>query len=203
MKRDSSGKRQQILLAALELFQKTHDVKKVSLAEIARYARVSPTTVYNLFGSREALVTEVSKLLLQKIIRMGEQYIHSDLPFPEKITRIVAGKQDIASQVDSELLLKVLSQEPTIAPFVQETLRKQVIPLWFEMIRDGKAQGYIDPSLDENALMLYLDILRNGFAGHPEILRYWENNLPLIKKLTQMMFFGFFKKEFDVFGKEI
>jgi len=202
MKKGSSDKRQQILSSSLELFRSTHQIKKVSLAEIARHARVSPTTIYNLFDTREALVAEVAKLLLQKIIGMGEQYIHSNLPFPEKITGIVSGKLSIASQVDGELLVKVLSQEASIAPFVQEMMRQQVIPLWREMIRDGKAQGYIDPSVDEDTLMLYLDIIRYGFAARPEILRDWEKNLPLIKQLTNLMFFGFFTKDFAMFGKE-
>jgi len=56
-------KKQQILDAALMLFSGTHDVKKVSIEAIAKQARVSPTTIYNNFGTREKLVYEVIKLL--------------------------------------------------------------------------------------------------------------------------------------------
>jgi AcrR family transcriptional regulator len=46
-KREKKSSQQQIMGAAVSLFRHTHDVKKVSLQEIAREAGVSPTTIYN------------------------------------------------------------------------------------------------------------------------------------------------------------
>ncbi len=70
----SIEKRERILAAALSLFQRTHDVKRVSLEAIAREAGVSPTTIYNHFGTREALVAEVAKALLGEILKGGGKW---------------------------------------------------------------------------------------------------------------------------------
>ena len=201
MKR-STKKHQQILDAAVNLFKKAHDVKKVSLEAIAREARVSPTTIYNHFSTREALVTEVAKTLLKEILDMARSFMRSDLPFPRKLTDIIAGKIDIVSQVNREVFNKLLSQDETMTGFIEEIYRKEIAPMWLEFIDEGKRQGYIDPSTDGTALIVYFDILRAGIASMSHLTREWEKNMPVIEQLTHLMFYGFLKKEVDLFQKE-
>jgi len=197
-----TDKRQKILAAAVSLFQRTHDVKRVSLETIAGEAGVSPTTIYNHFGTREVLVAEVAKALLREILEMARSFIHSDLPFPRKLTEIIAGKLDIASQVNSEILTKLVSQDKSMTAFVEEAYRTEIKPLWREMLADGKRQGYIDPTLDDEALLVYLDALRAGFSARPELIRGFTQNTGLIEQLARIMFYGFLKKEIDLFKKE-
>jgi len=198
----STEKHQKILAAARSLFQRTHDVKRVSLEAIAQEAGVSPTTIYNQFGTREALVAEVAKALLHEILEMARSFIKSDLPFPRKLTEIIAGKLDIASQVNREILNKLVSQDKTMTAFVEEAYRTEIQPLWREILADGKRQGYIDPTFDDEALLVYLDILRAGFSARPEIIEIYTQNKGLTEKLTRIIFYGFLKEEIDLFGKE-
>jgi AcrR family transcriptional regulator len=198
----STEKRARILDAARSLFQRTHDVKRVSLEAIAQEAGVSPTTIYNQFGTREALVAEVAKALLHEILEMARSFIHSDLPFPQKLTEIVAGKLDIASQVSSEILTKLVSQDKTMTAFVEEAYRTEIKPLWREMLAEGKRQGYIDPTLDDEALLVYLDVLRAGFSSRPELISSFPQNTAVTEQLTRLIFYGFLKKEVDLFNKE-
>ena len=198
----STEKRARILDAARSLFQRTHDVKRVSLEAIAQEAGVSPTTIYNQFGTREALVAEVAKALLHEILEMARSFIHSDLPFPQKLTEIVAGKLDIASQVSSEILTKLVSQDKTMTAFVEEAYRTEIKPLWREMLAEGKRQGYIDPTLDDEALLTYLDVLRAGLSSRPELISGFPQNTAVTEQLTRLIFYGFLKKEVDLFNKE-
>jgi len=198
----STEKREKILAAALSLFQRTHDVKRVSLEAIANEAGVSPTTIYNQFGTRETLVAEVAKALLDEILEMARSFIHSDLPFPRKLTEIISGKLDIASQVNSEILTKLVSQDKTMTAFVEEAYRTEIRPLWREMLADGKRQGYIDPALDDEALIAYLDIIRAGYSARPELLENFSQNMGLIEQLTRIMLYGFLKEDIDLFKKE-
>jgi AcrR family transcriptional regulator len=199
---DKVGKHEKILTAAVSLFRRTHDVRRVSLEAIAREARVSPTTIYNHFGTREALVAEVAKTLFREILDMARSFIRSDLPFPRKLTDIIAGKLDIASQVNGEVLTKLLSQDKSMAGFVEQIFRTEITPMWLEFIAEGKRQGYIDPSIDESSLMIYFDILRAGMASQPWLTRDWEKHMPVIEQLTRLMFYGFLKKDIDLFRKE-
>jgi AcrR family transcriptional regulator len=198
----SIEKRARILDAARSLFQRTHDIKRVSLEAIAQEAGVSPTTIYNQFGTREALVAEVAKALLHEILEMARSFIHSDLPFPQKLTEIVAGKLDIASQVSSEILTKLVSQDKTMTAFIEEAYRTEIKPLWREMLAEGKRQGYIDPALDDEALLAYLDVLRAGFSSRPELISSFPQNTAVTEQLTRLIFYGFLKKGVDLFNKE-
>lgn len=197
-----TDKRQKILAAALSLFQRTHDIKRVSLEAIAQEAGVSPTTIYNHFGTRETLLLEVAKGLVSQNLERNRALIRSDLPFAQKIIGVISGKVELASQTNSEVIEKLLSQDKTIAPFIDRLYEQEIKPLWREMLADGRHQGYIDPALDDEVLLVYLDALKEGFAARPEIAQNLARHPKLIEQLTRIMFYGFLKKEIDLFAKE-
>ncbi len=199
---ENTKKRKQILAAAVELFRSTHDVRRVSLEAIAREAQVSPTTIYNYFGNRETLVFEVIKELVRTNIDHNRALINSDLPFPQKLIGIISGKLELADKVNNEIIEKLLSQDKTVAPFVDQISEKEIKPLWKDMVADGKKQGYIDASLNDEALLIYLDVLQLGFRARPKLFQGFQNNMGFIEQLTRLMFYGFLKKEIDLFRKE-
>jgi AcrR family transcriptional regulator len=199
---ENTEKRQKILTAAFDLFRRAHDVRRVSLETIAKEAHVSPTTIYNYFGNRETLVFEVIKELVRTNIERSRALIDSELPFPKKLIGIISGKLELADKVNNEIIEKMLSQDKTVAPFIDHIFKKEIKPLWKEMVADGKKQGYIDPSLDDEALLIYLDVLQLGFRARPELFQGFQNNMAFIEQLTRLMFYGFLKKEINLFRKE-
>lgn len=195
-------KSKRIISAAVTLFGHTHDFRRVSLEAIAEKAHVSPTTIYNNFGTRENLVNEVIKSLMYSNLERNLALIHSKLPFPQKLMEIISGKLDMAGGVSSEIIQKLVSQDETIAPFVDQLYEEQIKPLWKEMVAEGKKEGYIDPGLDIEALLMYLDVIQAGFKARPELLKGLRKNVSLIEQLTHLMYFGLLKKEIDLFGKK-
>jgi AcrR family transcriptional regulator len=196
------GKRQQVMNAAVALFRQTHDVKKVSLESIARLAGVSPATIYNQFGNRENLVGEVIKILIRDNLERNRSIMGADLPFAQKITAIISGKLDMATELNGEVVKKLISQDPAISAFIDEIYNNEIRPLWLSMLADGKKQGYIDESLDEEALLIYLDALKAGFKLKQDALKTYARNPALIEQLTHIMFYGFLKKDINLFKKE-
>lgn len=195
-------RRQRILDTTITLFRLTHDVRKVSVEDIATLARVSPTTIYNQFGTREALVIEAAKSLIVDIVAYSREVLRSDLPFAQKITGVISGKIDMVSRAKDEVVTKIMSQDKSIAPFIEELFRAEVKPLWSEMLADGKRQGYIDPSVDDEVFLIYMDIIRAGFAARPDLMRDWKKNMDTIEKLASFISYGFLKKDIDLFGKK-
>jgi TetR/AcrR family transcriptional regulator, cholesterol catabolism regulator len=192
-------KKPKILAAAAELFRRTHDVKRVSLETIAREAGVSPTTIYNNFGNRDNLVYEVARVLIKETLEHNRNLLHADIPFPQKIAGIMSNKLDMAAEANGEIIRKMVGQDKTVAPFISEIWDSEIKPLWREMLADGKKQGYIDASLDDDALLVYLDVLKAGFSVRQEVIQAIPANLDLIKQLTHIMFYGFLKKDIDLF----
>ena len=193
-------KRERIIEAAVELFHSSHQLRKVSVEEIAERARVSPTTIYHYFGTREALVEEIARRLVLAVIERSRGFLASSLPFPQKLQAVISGKIALTSQANDEIVNKMVSQDPEMAKFVEDVYRKELVPIWHDFLADGKAQGYIDPDLDPDVFMTYLDILRAGFGARAELLKEWRKNLPLLEKMTRLVFYGFMKKEIDLFG---
>jgi AcrR family transcriptional regulator len=199
---EKSEKRRKIIIAARVLFNHTHNVKRVSLEAIAREAGVSPTTIYNNFGDRETLVYEVIKELVRTNLERNRALIRSGLPFAQKLVGIVSGKMDVAGEFNAEIIEKLVGQDKNIAPFIDKIMKEEIRPLWGEMVADGKKQGYIDPALDDEALLAYMDILQAGLRAKPEVFKGFQNNMDFVQQLMRLMFYGFLKREIDLFQKE-
>ncbi len=197
-----TDKRQKILNAARDLFNRAHDVNRVSMEDIAQEAGVSPTTIYNNFGDRETLLYEIIKDITNKNLERNRAVIHSNLPFPQKILSIISSKKAVADEVGGEMIEKLVNQDKRMAPFVDEIYEMEIKPLWQVILAEGKQQGYIDPSLDDKSLIAFLDIIKAGIKAKPEIIQGFSEDYTLIEQLTRMMFYGFMKKEIDLFPKE-
>jgi AcrR family transcriptional regulator len=196
-----NNKKQKIVDAALSLFYKTHDVKKVSLEAIAREAKVSPTTIYNNFGTREKLVYEVIRALFKEALTRNRALIDSDIPFPQKIMSVISGKMNMTAQLNNEIIDKIISQDESIAPFIDEVFQSEIRPMWLKILDDGKKEGYVDASLDNESVVLYLDVLLAGFRAKQDILAGFQDKIDLIKQLSRIMFYGFLKKDIDLFSE--
>ncbi len=194
-------KRDKIILAAKSLFTRTHDVKRVSIEAIAAEAGVSPTTIYNHFGDRETLIFEIIKDLTSQNLERNRALIRSDLPFPQKLAGIISGKMAIAEKMNSEIIEKLISQDKKIVPFVDEIFEQKIKPLWKEMLADGKKQGYIEPAINDDALLAYLDIIQTGLRAKPDFMKQFPSNLDFIEQLARLFYFGFLKKDIDLFRK--
>jgi AcrR family transcriptional regulator len=195
-------KRRRIMTAAMSLFSRTHDVKRVSLEDIATEAGVSPTTIYNNFGDRESLLFEILKDLTRQQLDRNRALVQADLPFPQKLIGIISGKMEVVEKVNGELIEKLITQDKKLTPFIEQIYQQEIKPLWKEIIADGKRQGYVDLSVDEGTLLIYLDIIQAGWKAQPGLFRDFKNNMGLIEQLTRLMFFGFLKKDIDLFQKE-
>jgi AcrR family transcriptional regulator len=195
-------KRDKILAAAKALFNRTHDVKRVSLEAIAAEAGVSPTTIYNNFGDRETLIFEIIKEMVSTNLERNRALVNSDLPFPQKLISIMSGKMELAEKVDREIIEKLLAQEKKVGTYVDKIYEQQIRPLWKAMMAEGKKQGYVDPALDDEALLVFLDIIQAGLKVKADIFKDFADNMQLIEQLTRLMFYGFLKKDIDLFRKE-
>ncbi|ADJ26585.1 transcriptional regulator, TetR family [Dehalogenimonas lykanthroporepellens BL-DC-9] len=195
-------RRQKIIDAAVSLFHRTHDVRKVTVEDIAGAAGVSPTTVYNQFGNRDALVFEAARSLIRDILANARNFMLSDLPFPAKLTGMIYGKLELTANVNSEIITRLMTQDAKIAPFLEEIYGNEVNQLWLEMLEEGKRQDYIERSLSPDAFLAYMDAMRIGFSAKGDLFKDWQNRMDLIEELSRLFFYGFLKKDVDLFGKK-
>lgn len=187
--RRKKQKKESIVRAALELFQ-TYGFKKVSISEIAHRAGVSQVTIYNHFGSKESLVREVVKRLYLDKLEEFRVIIKGDKPFLEKLEIIVFNKTELAGQYQGELLQEALSRDPEIQQFTESIWQREVNQLMLALFDEGKKLGYIDRQLSREAIMLYLNIMRQGVFNSPGLPDEIKRNPELAGELTSLFIYG-------------
>ena len=192
-----SKKKERIITAAIKLWRQAHRINKVSLDEIAREAGVSPTTIYNNFGTREGLVQEVIKYLSKEIMDKMTALINSDLPFPVKMQGMVSAKLNTVSGMQADIIEKIWA-DPASRQYIEEITESQAKPLMKTVIEEGQREGYIHPDIPPELFVLYLNILQSGTETYKNEVAQLSSDKSLIIKMARLMYFGIFCKEFDL-----
>ena len=188
-KRRKEQKKESIRRAAIELFQ-TYGFKKVSLSDIASNAGVSQVTIYNHFGSKEELVHDIVKTVFQSYIEKYRAIIEEEKAFPEKLEIIVFEKTELASQYQGEWVQAVVQSYPETQQFIETTWRQEVNKLMIDFFEEGKKQGYINPELSLEAILLYLEVLRKGIFASSGLIAKTGSSEKLMRDLISLSIYG-------------
>jgi AcrR family transcriptional regulator len=187
--RKKEQNRQVILRAAMELFQ-AYGFKKASISDIAHKADVSQVTIYNHFGSKEGLVREVVKDIILGIIEKARAIMKEDRPFPKRLETIIFDKTEIASQFHGELLQVAAQSDPEMREWIESLWQGDVNQLTVDLIQEGMRQGYINTQQSQEAITLYLEILRRGVFASPDLLANMEPDAKLYRELNYLFMYG-------------
>src|SRR5699024_10235743 len=178
-------KKKDILEAALALFMK-YGVQKVSVAEIAKEANVSQVTIYNYYESKDNLIQLVYQHYVDQIWDEMKRLFTSDLPYEDKVKQMISLK-DVSNPTISDVFYEDLVKDyGTGQSYVEEKYEKEGLPLLMEFVNEGKEQGYIDPALSNEAILVYLQMFqeymrRDGVA---------QTLIPIAEDLTKLFFYG-------------
>jgi AcrR family transcriptional regulator len=182
-------KKENIRHAALTLF-KAYGFKKVTVNDIARQADVSPVTIYNYFGSRDALVQDVVKGQFVKLLEKMRAIIDGEGSFLEKLETMIFDKTEFASQFHGEFAQVLFQSNPEMRQFVEDVWKGGVTRLTIDFLEEGKKQGFISRKLSQEALLLYLEILRRGVSASPEMFAGREMDIRLLRELNYLFVYG-------------
>lgn len=184
--RRKEEKQARIYQAALELFGK-YGVKNVKISEIAAKADVSPVTIYNYYGSKDGLLR---KVIFQFMEEKGEEYsalIHKDIPFPEKIEKIIFNKKETAKGLYPEFIQSVVSKDPEIKKFVEDFYKNKSLPMVMEIIEQGRREGYINNNISNETILFYMGMFWE-VVNRPEL--FLEENKSIQLELSELFFYG-------------
>lgn len=192
--RRTERKKESIRQAAFELFS-AYGVQKVSIAEIAKKAKVSQVTIYNYFGSKDELLRDVTISLLEKRLKDDADVIESDLPFPEKIETYISEKTNELSAMNPDFLKSMMSEDPILRQMSEDFTKNKYIPLLLELIEKGREEGYIHHHISNEAILIYINMFREDKRSNG--LFDIEHSRSLFKELVTLFFYGIFGKSVD------
>jgi AcrR family transcriptional regulator len=185
--------KEEIRKAACELFGR-FGVERVSIADIARRARVSQATIYNNFGSKDALVREFVAVSINQLVKRFQGFHATDLPFRERMTGFVRfisqefEEGQIGGAAGFSLGDYDLLDDPEIRK-IREAAQEKMSEMLLELVREGKAAGEIRGDLSEDAFRVYFRVFMAVFID-PQVRHLHRQDPKLASDLSSLMLFG-------------
>lgn len=176
--------KEEIRKAAWTLFSQ-FGVNKVSMMDIANKAGVSQATIYNNFGSKDALVREFVNQAVALLSNGVQQSIETGQSYQEKMTaffQFIAAMMADGSPSSSGRAVFAGSLDLQNDPELKEIRMKayeEMSALLLGLIDEGRQAGQVNPDLSEEALRIYftafMDVfvnpaLRDQFRQHPGLV---------------------------------
>jgi AcrR family transcriptional regulator len=177
--------KEDIRKAAWELFSQ-FGVDKVSVARVARKAGVSQATIYNNFGSKEALARDFVTTAVEQLMDRVEAILTPKKLYREKMAAFIRFIADTVvngrpSAADSAIFTSSvdLQNDPEIRKIRMEAQGKMT-SLLLELLQEGRRQGQVNPDLSDEVLGIYFGmfmdvftnpVLQHRFYHHPELIR--------------------------------
>ena len=180
--------------AAWELFSQ-FGVDRVSIADIARKAGVSQATIYNNFGSKEALAREFVTTAVENLMSRVQEILTPQMLFREKmasfiqfISEMMANGRPSAAENTVFISSLNLQNDPEIKKIRAEAQEKMT-GIMLGLIREGREQGQVNPNLSEAVLRIYFTAFMDAFSN-PELQQQYYQHPGLVQELGGLMLYG-------------
>ena len=189
--RRAERNKERVLKVALELFQ-SQGIKKVAINDIAQKTGVTPATVYNRFGSKDALVRDVVKNWYICTLKDYQKVLRAEQPFEEKWQNIMSFKLSLSGKLHGEFLLATTSDDPEIRQFLESEYMVEMKQSVFSFFDEGRRQGYINPELSTETILRFTEIIRRGINAESDSSADPDYSARLLRELTPIILYGMF-----------
>ncbi|MCY7838166.1 TetR/AcrR family transcriptional regulator [Bacillus haynesii] len=179
--------KEKIKKTALEML-KTWEPKRIRITDIAKEANVSQVTIYNYFGSKEALLKEVFKDYIDHSISEFEEYMNKDISVKEKIELMILQKREANNQKFALTVIKeVMIEDSEIMDYVKQQYNEKIIPLMLQMIEEGHRTGEISPKITAESFLIFMNMI----IEHSKTLgEAFEQNRQFTEEMMHIFFYG-------------
>ncbi|MCY7798934.1 TetR/AcrR family transcriptional regulator [Bacillus haynesii] len=179
--------KEKIKKTALEML-KTWEPKRIRITDIAKEANVSQVTIYNYFGSKEALLKEVFKDYIDHSISEFEEYMNKDISVKEKIELMILQKREANNQKFALTVIKeVMIEDSEIMDYVKRQYDEKIIPLMLQMIEEGHRTGEISPKITAESFLIFMNMI----IEHSKTLgEAFEQNRQFTEEMMHIFFYG-------------
>lgn len=178
-----------IMRTTLELL-KTTDSKVIRIADIAEAAKVSQVTIYNYFGSKEALLSKVLKAHIDKEMAEFEAYMNQAQTLKERITYMIFHKKEAYRIFTLDLVRELIVNDGEITTYIQEEYRNKIFSLMTRIIEEGKRSGEISGKASIPVILAYLEILMKQPMEMLDAARQKGDMERFIEEFMDLFFYG-------------
>lgn len=150
-------KKRAIKDAAFELFSE-RGFNEVKIEHIAKEANVSQVTIYNHFGSKDALFRELIQEFIQSEFQYYTELAVENLPFHEMMQKMIVRKMETGGLFQPDMLLQVMQRDEELRKFVYSYQNETILPWFLELLEKAQQKNEINPHLSKEMMLLYIQM---------------------------------------------
>jgi len=171
---------------------------KTTMDELASEMRMSKKTIYKNFPSKEKLVTEVAKSILQNNASLIEEAIQLKCNPVEKLYRIFQTVAKIISKVNENNIKDIHYYSPETWKEIDEFRTKKMTAFLSSIIEQGQKEGYFVKKKPEIIITMFLASVR-AIANPAFVINYHFSFIEALSETTEILACGIMTEK----GKKI
>lgn len=182
-------KKKSIINAALTLF-KGRGFTSVSIKEIAALAHVSQVSIYNYFGSKEALIAECANIVMSDTLQQTADILRKDMDFEEKIkSALLLCTENINLSISKYFTQEALN-DPTLIDLLTKNINESKNTIFREYIELGQREKIIDSTIPTETFLDFMEAL--NIMGSK--LKFDDDTSDKIKHIHHLFLYGIIGK---------
>ncbi|WP_163193491.1 TetR/AcrR family transcriptional regulator [Clostridium thermarum] len=186
----TQDKRNQVLEAAFELMSKDGGIENLTIDDVAKNAKVSKTSIFKYFGSKENLINEVFKYFLDKIGNTAREIMSKNMPFEETLIAMTQNKINHIKKINKQFYLDLMDfltrKQDNGLSLLMEQYTKESYSIMLDLFHRGRKEGKVDLKYSDEFLLLYFQSIVEGISS-PHI---YERILPYTAQWTELLIKG-------------
>lgn len=120
--------------------------------------------------------------------------MQSDLPFLEKVKRLMFEGEEWTGKWNKEILEELLSNDEKWIRMVEDVF-EDALPELMRFNETGKNEGYIDRDLSSNTILVYFRLLKE--IKLTPVFKEVSTNTRMLEELSRIIFYGLLNHKTD------
>lgn len=178
------------MTAAQKLFYR-FGIRKVSIEEICREAKVSKMTFYKYFPNKIALAKSVLDAIFAVSINETNKVLKEDLPFIEKLDKMVQWKINYNKDASMAFIREIYASDdadPEIIRYIRNEFKKNIETFINDFVNAQQA-GWIRKDIKPQLIMAMLNQMAI-ISGDERVLSAYNNVTELITEMSRFFIYG-------------
>jgi len=145
----------QILSTAEDLFQR-FGFKRITIEEICTKANVSKMTFYKYFPNKNELIKKILNSWLKQVEQTIDGIEGMDIPFTEKIRRLLSLKEESAEKISNEFMAEYMNSDPDLKNFIKDYYGRATV-FFIDFIKKEQEKGDVRRDIKPEFLVAILN----------------------------------------------
>ncbi|KQL40231.1 hypothetical protein AN960_07085 [Bacillus sp. FJAT-25509] len=167
----------------------------IKIADIAKLANVSQVSIYNYYGSKEALLKATIIRLMDHQYEETKQMISSDIPFNEKIKELFIRKKNALDIINLEMFTALMKKDSELQELVLDFTMNKSFKMLISLIDEGRSLGLVRNEVQNQTLLIYIQVLSQAFLNMDQTTSQYIQQKEVVDEIMNIFLYGLLKQE--------